>query len=33
MSIDRRTIEMTTRLRTLLGTHPNTAALKDGSIT
>ena len=24
---------MTTRLRTLLGSHPNTAALKDGSIT
>jgi 4,5-dihydroxyphthalate decarboxylase len=33
MSIDRRPIEMTTRLRTLLGTHPCTAALKDGSIT
>jgi 4,5-dihydroxyphthalate decarboxylase len=33
MSIDRRPIAMTTRLRTLLGTHPCTAALKDGSIT
>ena len=32
MSIGWRRIEMTMRLRTLLGTHPGTAALKDGSI-
>jgi 4,5-dihydroxyphthalate decarboxylase len=32
MSIDWRPIEMTLRLRTLLGTHPGTAALKDGSV-
>jgi 4,5-dihydroxyphthalate decarboxylase len=33
MSIGWRRIEMTTRLRTLLGIYPGTAALKDGSIT
>jgi 4,5-dihydroxyphthalate decarboxylase len=32
MSIGWRRIEVTIRLRTLLGTHPGTAALKDGSI-
>src|SRR5947209_4349637 len=31
--INRRPIEVTTRLRTLLGDHPCTAALKDGAIT
>src|ERR1700761_4524744 len=30
---DRRPIDMTTRLRTLLGTHPCTAAWREGSIT
>ena len=30
--VARRSIEMTMRLRTLLGDHPGTAALKNGSI-
>ena len=32
MSTNRSPIEMTMRLRTLLGDHPGTKALKDGSI-
>src|ERR1700724_1348389 len=32
MPMNRSPIEMTMRLRTLLGTHPGTAALKNGSI-
>src|ERR1700754_4739457 len=32
MSTNRRPVEVAMRLRTLLGDHPGTAALKDGSI-